>query len=453
MDKTTFSARRINLLIILISSLMMVVMLNLPIKAKPFGDDYSFHAQSKNLAAYIKGDLGRDKVYITKAPGPLFFYTPAYLLAPSDPTDNQLWNYAVVTTFLLSTISLLLIFRIGSNLFSKEVGFLAVMLFFVFPIHAYYSLGILAEIPAFFSLSVALYGWSVLFLNPNKKQGWVLMTFGIWFLILNRPNVMLLLVIGLLLVAFTFFKRKVFFKTFGKKMTLSFLFAGLLSFGTLQLAKVITGTNSPESAESLFYIVAHQGRFQFREEPTDFRYWDNEIRPDSKDYQNWLKSGGELFAETNQTKRPFNDVYKDFLIDDALEHPFWFTRQFIVKCFYGHAYFINSVKPQDFHIGPIKGSFAYWTVILLINCINLLLIFGAFVFLFKEKNLVNYWLFWGVILSLLIFHGLTYMEPRYMFPSRVALYIMSAAGLYKLGWVRNKVNFITKFIFPIKQLA
>src|SRR6218665_1960116 len=133
MDKTTFSARRINLLIILISSLMMVVMLNLPIKAKPFGDDYSFHAQSKNLAAYIKGDLGRDKVYITKAPGPLFFYTPAYLLAPSDPTDNQLWNYAVVTTFLLSTISLLLIFRIGSNLFSKEVGFLAVMLFFCFP--------------------------------------------------------------------------------------------------------------------------------------------------------------------------------------------------------------------------------------------------------------------------------------------------------------------------------
>src|SRR4051812_44508648 len=119
MDTTTFSAKRINLLIILISLLMMIVVLNLPFKAKPFGDDFSFHAQSKNLAAYIKGDVGYDQVYITKAPGPVVFYTPAYLLAPSHPTDKQLWMYAVITTFMLSTISLLLIFRIGANLFSK----------------------------------------------------------------------------------------------------------------------------------------------------------------------------------------------------------------------------------------------------------------------------------------------------------------------------------------------
>jgi hypothetical protein len=93
---------------------------------------------------------------------------------------------------------------------------------------------------------------------------------------------------------------------------------------------------------------------------------------------------------------------------------------------------------------------AYWLVILLINCVNLLLIFGAFVFLFKEKNLINYWLFWAVIVALLIFHGLTYMEPRYMFPARVALYIMSAAGLYRIKWIQNKVNFIAKFVFPNK---
>ena len=53
-----------------------------------------------------------------------------------------------------------------------------------------------------------------------------------------------------------------------------------------------------------------------------------------------------------------------------------------------------------------------------------------------------------LIVSLLIFHGLTYMEPRYMFPSRVALYLMSAAGLYQLQSIKNKVNFIAKFVFP-----
>ncbi|MCF6129963.1 glycosyltransferase family 39 protein [Flavobacterium sp. AS60] len=448
MNTIDFSIKRVNLLIILISSLMMFVVLNLPVKAKPFGDDFSFHAQSKNLAAYIKGDIAYNQVYITKAPGPVIFYTLAYLLAPSNPTDDQLWIFAVMATFIISTVSLLLIFRIGSNLFSKEVGLLAVLLIFIFPIHAYYSLGILAEIPAFFSFSVALYGWSKVLQNPDKIKGWILLTFGIWFFILNRPNVMLILGLGILILIYAFFKRKVFFRTYGKKLAVTFCVIGLMSYGTLHLAKIITGKNSGENPESLFYFVAHQGRFQFRDEPTDFRFWDNDVRADSKDYQNWGKSGTELSILMEKTHKSSNEVYRSFLINDALEHPFLFTRQFIVKCIFGHTYFINSVKPKDFHIGPFHGGVLYWFIILVINFVNLLLILGAFIFLFKEKNLMNYWLFWSVIAALLIFHGLTYMEPRYMFPSRVALYIMSAAGLYKIKWIQNRVNSIAKFVFP-----
>lgn len=427
-----------------------MVVLNLPFKAKPFGDD-TFHNEAKNLAGYLKGTVSYDKVTVTKAPGPVIFYTPAYLVAPSGATDNQLWNYAVVLTFLIGTISLLLIFRIGSNLFSKEVGFFAVLLFFIFPIHCYYSLGILAEIPAFFSLTLALYGWSVISLEPNRKKGWILLIFGLWFLLLNRPNTILMLGLGFAILAFSFFKRKEFFRLYGKKLALSFFVVGLLGFGVLQMAKSITGTKSSDSQQALFYFVAHQGRFQFREEPTDFRFWDNDIRPDSKDYQNWGKSGKELGTNMAQTNRPYDVVYREFLINDALEHPLLFTRQFFVKCFYGHVYFINSVKPADFHLGPLKGTVGYWLIMVLINCINLLIIFGAFLFLFKEKNLINYWLFWGIIVSLLVFHGLTYMEPRYMFPSRVALYLMSAAGLYQIKWFRNKINYIARFVFNEKQ--
>lgn len=449
MNKIDFLSKRVNLIIILISSLMMLVVLNLPFKAKPFGDD-TFHVEAKNMARYIKGDVSYDKVTVTKAPGPIIFYTIPYLIVSSSATDNQLWVYATIFTFLIVTISLLLIFRIGASLFSKEVGFLAVLLFFVFPIHCYYSLGILAEVPAFFSLTVALYGWSIALQNPNKIKGWILLILGLWFLILNRPNTMLILGLGFVIIAYSFFKRKEFFKTYGKKLTLTFCTVGLLGFGILQFAKIITGTKSEQNQEGLFYYVAHIGRFQFREEPTDFRFWDNDNRADSKDYQNWGKSGSELGALIAKTDKTSNQVYKEFLINDAFEHPFWFTRQFFVKCFYGHTYFINSVQPKDFHLGPFRGPMAYWFVILIINSINLLLIFGAFVFLYKEKNLINYWPFWAVIVSLLIFHGLTYMEPRYMFPSRVALYIMSAAGLYQINWLRNKVNYIAKFVFPNK---
>ena len=447
MDTTTFSNKRINFFIILTSALMMLIVINLPFKAKPFGDD-TFHVESKNMARYLKGDVSYDKVTITKAPGPIIFYTPAYLIASSKATDNQLWNYAVVFTFIIGTISLLLIFKIANALFSKEVGLLAIVLFFIFPIHCYYSLGILAEVPAFFSLTVALYGWTIAFQNPNKRAGWILLILGMWFLILNRPNTMLILGLGFLIIAYSFFKRIEFFKTYGKKLALTFCCVGLLGFGVLQVAKAITGNKSNENQEGLFYYVAHIGRFQFREEPTDFRFWDNDNRPDSKDYQNWGKSGGELGDIINKTHRSYIQVYREFLINDALEHPFLLTRQFFVKCFYGHVYFINSVQPKDFHLGPIHGPIAYWFVILIINSVNLLLLFGAFIFLFKEKDLINYWLFWAVIVALLIFHGLTYMEPRYMFPARVALYIMSAAGLYRIRWVQNKVNFIAKFVFP-----
>jgi len=403
--------------------------------------------KQKNMAFFLKGDVGYDKVMITKAPGPILFYTPAYFIAPSGATDNQLWVYGTVFTFIITTISLLLIFRIGSSFFSKEIGLLSVLLFFIFPIHCYYSFGIIAEAPAFFSLSLALFGWSKAFYSPKKIAGWIWLILGILLLILNRPNTMLLLGLGFIIILFSYFQNKHFFKTYGKKITIIFLSVGFIGFGILQLAKVITGTKSNANQEELLYYVAHQGRFQFREEPTDFRFWDDEERPDSKDYQNWVKSSIALETIAQKTNKTSIEVYKEFLLNDVFEHPFWFTRQFFVKCFYGQVYFINSVKPEKFHLGPINGVFGYWFIILVINSINIIILFGAFLFLFKERNLINYWLFWSVIIALLLFHGLTYMEPRYMFPARVPLYIMSAVGLYKIKWVKNKVIFFSKFVF------
>ena len=448
MNKIDFSTKRVTLVIVLLSFLLMLIVLNFPFKANPLGD-YTFHEESKNLALYIKGEVSLDKVAITKAPGPILFYTPAYLLAPADATDNQLWVYGVVFTSIIVTISLLLIFRIGAAFFSKEVGLLSVLLFFIFPIHCYYSLGILAEVPAFFSLAVAIYGWSMAFDEPDKKRGWLMLTLGMWFLILNRPNAILLLGMLLLVIVYSFFKNKMFYIKYGKKLGFTFLSVLILGMGALQLAKRFTGDRSGGSQETYFYYVAHIGRFQFREEPTDFRFWESDNRPDSKDYQNWIKSGDELGAVMSKTNRSYNEVYRTFIIEDAMEHPFWFTRQVLVRCFYGHINIISKVQPQQFDLGPFTGSFGFWTFLLIINSINLLVLVGAAMFLFKEKNLIQYWIFWGVWIALLIFHGLTYMEPRYIFPSKVALYIMSAAGLYGIPWVKKITDKMAAYVFPI----
>ena len=450
MNKIDFSTKRVNLIIVLLSAVLMLMVLNFPFKANPLGD-ITFHAESKNLALYLKGELASDKVVITKAPGPILFYTPAYLLAPADATDDQLWVYGVVLTSIMVTISLLLIFRIGVAFFSKEVGLLSILLFFIFPIHCYYSLGILAEVPAFFSMALAIYGWSIAFDEPDKKKGWILLTLGMWFLILNRPNAILLLGILFLVIVYSFFKNKTFYETYGKKLGFTFLCVLIMGVGTLQLAKRINGAHSNGSQENLFYFVAHIGRFQFREEPTDFRFWESDNRPDSKDYQNWIKNGAELDAIMVKTKSSYKAVYREFLINDMLTHPFLTARQFLVRCFYGHINIISKVQPAQFDLGPFKGSTGYWIFIFIINSINLVVLLGVALFLFKEKNLIKYWLFWGIWVALLIFHGLTYMEPRYLFPSKVALYVMSAAGLYHLHWIKKIINKIAVYLFPISK--
>jgi len=442
-----FSSKRLVWSTVIISTLLMLLVLNFSFRANRFGDG-TFYDESKSIALYIKGEVGLDKVVITKAPGPILFYTPIYLLASSAATPDQLWVYGVVFTFFLGVISLLFIFQIGTTFFSKEVGLLSVLLFFAFPIHCYYSLGILAEMPAFFSLALALYGWSIAFGEPNKKRGWVMLVLGMWFLILNRPNTILLLGVLFLVIGYSFFKSKLFYTQYGKKLAITFFSVLFLGIGTTQLVNKLNGVNFSGSQEYYFYYMAHMGRFQFREEPTDLRFWESDNRPDSKDYQNWIRSGGELEAVISKTKRSYTNVYREFIVQDVLEHPFLTARQFLVRSVYGHINIISKVQPPQFDLGPFKGAFGFWTFLLLINSINLLVLLGLALFLFQEKNLIRYWLFWGIWLGLLVFHGLTYMEPRYLFPSKVALYIMSAAGLYHIHWIKRIIDALAVYVLP-----
>lgn len=446
MDTAAFSYKRIDLFIILISSLLMFGVANLPFKVKPFGDA-TFHEEAKNLAMYLKGDIDYKEVTISKAPGPVFFYTAIYLFAPSHATDNELWNYGVIFTSIMITLSMLLIFRTAAAFFSKEIGVLAILLFFIFPMHCYYSLGILGEAPAFFSLALALYGWSIAFYQPRAKKGWIWLVAGLSFLILNRPNSMLIVMLGIAIVGYAWLRNKAFFAKYGKQLLVSFFCTGLIAFGILQLAKAVTGNKTDVDQQYYFYYVAHQGRFQFREEPTDFRYWEGDIRSDSKDYQSWLQSAHDLSAKSKATGQSHNEVYRDFLIDDALQHPFLLSRQFVMKCIYGHLYYINSLRPEKFKMGPLQGATGFYLFILIINLLNILILVGTAIFLFKQKNLINFWIFWSVIVALLIFHGLTYMEPRYIFPTKAALYVMSAAGLYRIGIIRKYTDKFSRLFF------
>ncbi|MGC4041356.1 MAG: glycosyltransferase family 39 protein [Flavobacterium sp.] len=451
MKKIIFSAKRIDLLIVLISSLMMILVLNLPFKAHPFGDKDSFFDEAKLVSFFLKDEVGYDQVTLTKAPAPVFIYAPTFLLTSAHPTDMDLWYRGVAINFVLATISLLMIYRAARNFFDEKTALISVMLLFLFPIHFYYIFGITAEVPAFFAASVIAFGWSRVYFNSRKLSNWLLFGFGLWLLIMCRPNALLILGLGFLALVYAFFKRKDFFREYGKKTFFTLTVCGLACFATLQLAKLVSANKKAYDQEGLFYFVAHQGRYQFREEPLDFRFWDDDVRPDSKDYKNWKLKAQELEETRIRTGKTSPEVYRDYLINDILGHPFITTRQFFVKSLFGHIYIVNSISPQSFHLGPLKGPFFYWAFLFVVNLINVLIIAGSFIFLFKTKDLLKYWPIWSITLGLLFFHGMMYMEPRYMLPSRIALHLMGAAGLYQIGWIRKKIDFVAKFVFPVKN--
>lgn len=448
MSAINFLTQRINIGIILISSLMMIIVVNLPFKVHPFGDEASFFDEAKSMALFLKGEVGYEQVTLTKAPAPVFIYAPSFMFTSANPTDMDLWYRGVAINFILITTSMLLIYRAARNLFDEKIALVSILLLFSFPIHFYYVLGITAEIPVFFAASIIAYAWSNVYSNPLKFSNWLLFGFGLWLLIMCRPNALLILGLGFLVLGYSFFKRKDFLVTYGKKTFYTMILCGLSCFATLKLANIVNANKQVYDQESLFYFVAHQGRYQFREEPLDFRFWDDDIRPDSKDYKNWKLKAGELDRYRVKTGKSNSEVYQQYLINDILEHPFITTRQFFVKTLFGQVYIVNSISPENFHLGPIKGAFLYWVFLFVVNLINILIFIGSLIFLFKTKDLLKYWPLWSIPLGLLLFHGMMYMEPRYMFPARVALYIMSATGLYQLKWVQTKVNFIAKFVFP-----
>jgi hypothetical protein len=195
-----------------------------------------------------------------------------------------------------------------------------------------------------------------------------------------------------------------------------------------------------DSQSSVLLYVIHEGRFQFRNEPFDWRYWQNNFRgKDSKDYKDWVKSQDSLLLARRAKRIKFNVVYKDFVIHDILDHPFITARQFFIRTLYGHTYMINNASPSQFKVAGIQGRAVYLLVHLLINLLNIVILIGATIFLFRKKRyLLEFWPLWLPWLALIIFHGFSYMEPRYMMPSRPGIFIMAAEIMTGWSFIRRR---------------
>ncbi len=419
-----------DIVIIALTFIAFLALLKMPIKVRTYGDRY-FHEEAKIMSNVIMGRDSAEHIRITRAPGPDFFYTIPYLFVNPQKGNIGYWQAAIIWTGLWMCYSMLLLRRAARNLFGEQSGKMVVFLIFIIPIHIYYSLGIVAEGLAFVAVCTLMYGWTdwkkkgySLF---YKTRGWWLLCIGLIALVLARPNALLIvpILICLLLLPKKWSK---WVEQASRKGAIAALVVFCVVFGGI--TKGVKSLHPPTKTlnqEELLSFVALHGRFQMRNEPMDWRYWQHDIRVGSKDYQDWCIQKDSLTKEIAVSGKSFNDVVMPWVLKDITGHIFITIRQFFVRAVYGHSLSINSVRTFGFKIGPISGQTLFDIFIYTLNILNTLMIFAAIYWLFKNKSLlIEYWVLWVPWLTIVVFSSILYMEPRYLFPARPIILLMAS---------------------------
>jgi hypothetical protein len=387
-----------------------------------FGD-LDFHREAQALAGAIRGAGSLADFKIAKAPGPVFYYTIPYLLVRPGSSDNTYWTAAFLWTILWVSIALVLVRRAGEFLGGKLVGWLALAFILAPPFIVYYSFGILSEPPAFIGAVLFGYGWArwrQTHERPVFSPSWWLTWSGLALLLLCRPNTLLILGVALLcgLVASrsksTENRQFGLFVATGVAVPVAFCLCAFLLIRTL-------GGGWQEG--NLAQVVL-QGRFQFRSEPWDWRFWQASERVESRDYAAYADVRDRLRRETGSqaalSKRTWEWIHAD-----VLSHPLLSARMVGIRMLAQNVAWANSRK--DYSLNAKRQSLRSLAFHLLLNSIYIAVLLLALVFVFKEPGSpLGTWPLWSPWLALFIFHSLTYVEPRYLLPGRPGIAVLAA---------------------------
>lgn len=423
------SLTRFDYFLIIASFLLYGAVASFPFRAKTFGD-LEFHVQAKKVAGALWGKVPLQDVVINKAPGPVLFYALPYFIAGPDATDKALWFAGIAWSFVFMTFSLLLLVRAGNNMGNALAGKGTVILLLLIPLHLYYSLGILAEGMAFVGCCIAIYGFSCW--SKSEYKGKVIYGLGLLFLIFARPNAAMIPLLAIFLYTILYFLEK------NEQTKINFrkniIFFVSLTVGILIAFAGIQQLTAKENAsqETYFFHVAQHGRYQFRDETWDWRFWDNSTRAGSKDYNNSRVAVSKLDSLVLAGEGSYKSVYSRWIVDDIVSHPVVFIKQFFVRIMYGHTLTINSVQPEKFRLGPLEGRMAYYSLMGSLNVMNWTLILLAFFFAINKANRLAFVPLSVIWLGLVLFSSVVYMEQRYLFPARGIILFFAAMQITHL---------------------
>jgi hypothetical protein len=398
-------------------------------QVRPLGD-MDFHIEARALASAIRGDTPWDEVGITKAAGPVAYYTIPYLLVPRDSADEVYWRVAVAWTAMWMGVALLVLRRTAARIGGSTAGLLAVALTLLNPFNVYYAFAINAENPAYLGAVALTAAWFGATLGESRgRSPWreaIALSLGISAVVLCRPNSALMLPL-LVLTAIVLARR-------GHRGGLLLGRSVAIAILTIALTQLAVGrlpgrADAGRQGSYLAYVMFH-GSFQYRTETWDWRFWDVTTRADSADFQAWTREATALKERAEREHVPLASLQYEWIERDFLAHPFVRLKMACVRLLSLHVALVNSVRSDAFAIGPLHGPVAYWTLHLAINALSIAVLCCALVFAFRAPGGPwTTWPVWAPWLALLAFHVVTYAEPRYLLPTRPGMIVAAAALL------------------------
>jgi hypothetical protein len=412
------------LTVLIVVSLYFVLALS-SFRPGKFGD-FDFHQEARQLSAWIRGAGSIAGFEIAKAPGPVLYYTIPYLfLLPSAP-DDSFWMAGVIWSAIWVCIAFLAIRRLAERMKCDLVGGLAVGLALVPPFIVYYSFGIWAEPPAFVASVLFAYGWIMWRLGAEKSsfsRHWWLCWGGLAFLCLCRPNAVLVVGIAVACGVAAWLGRE---RDTGAAF---FIFTGIPLLCAIGLGAmlIVRGIGGGGQEGNLAHVVL-QGRFQYRSEPWDWRYWQASHRVGSLDYSQYSEVRDRLRGEARRSNRPVSNLTWQWIKKDVADHPWLSIRMSGVKMLAQNIAWANS--RADYSLSHRGQSLTSLIFHILINFLSNAALILAAVYLFRERGAwLATWPLWGPWLALFIFHALTYVEPRYLLPGRPGISVLAALTL------------------------
>lgn len=412
------------------SGCVIAMLLAIPVRPKPFGDGW-FHEDAKALAAALRGEQSWGAVSIRHAPGPVPYYAAAYLLASWSglgTSDDSLHRAAVVLNSAALLASLFLVTRGAMLLGGPHAGVIAGYLTALNPLGAYYAWGVLAETPAYFSAALSVYG-----LGLMKAGKWVLhpralmpLVLGLVGLIACRPNAFLTVAFALILWSLP---GRHIWRNVGAARKATVVIVGLTAGCLVAVFALVrcAPTRNQQQMATLTWVMLH-GSFQFRNEPFDWRYWDDEFRGDSADYAEWKATNAALASEARRTGRVLEDLRLNWVLDDLLSRPLLRLRMAGVRMLYLQFWTSHAGRPEHFKLGPLRGRPAYYLSHVSVNLIQCVATGLFLVWCWvSRRELVHHWPLWLPWFSLLLFSSFIYAEPRYLYPGQAGVF--AAAGM------------------------